>query len=180
MFQTSECTRINTEGGECCLVGWNTVGMKYISCGSTLTATTCAVSHPKSSVLMELCLETHCFCHHTSQLCFPNTIQAFPLMSPLGKKKIQLEAPGQLRETLPNPASCDFHLQLNEGIPRASDSVVLFMWCELGRLPVKQRPTSVLKYVHLSLTTRAKRRDNAANFCQFSFEFDSVSTTSSI
>lgn len=42
-------------------------------------------------------------------------------------------------------------------------SGVFFMWCKLGRLPVKQRPTSRLKYVHLSLTTRAKHGYNAAN-----------------
>lgn len=98
----------------------HTVGMKYISCGSTLTASTCVVSHPKSSMLMELCLETHCICHHTSQLRFPNTIQSFPLMSSPWKKKIQTEAPGLLQETLPNSVSCDFHLQLKEGIPCVS------------------------------------------------------------
>lgn len=134
LFSTSERTR-ETEGRGC-VVGWKTVGMKYISCGSTLTGSTCAVSHPKSSVLMESCLETHCFCHHTSQLGFPNTIQTFPLMSSPGK--IQLELPADLRELLSNAESPDFHLQLKEGMHEWATDLPTSRCCAVYLVQVRQ------------------------------------------
>lgn len=151
MFSTSECTRINTEGGERCLVGWNTVGMKYISCGSTLTASPRALSPHKSSVLMELCLETHCFCHHTSQLHFLNTIQTFPLMSSPRKKN-----PTGSTSVAAGDVAKSSVLWLSTLIKRRNPmceqqplhSVGLFMLLKLGRLPIKQHPTPTLKHGH--------------------------------
>lgn len=88
-FPTSEREGETQGGGERKLLGrlehfWNEIHFLWV--------------HPHSSaVLMEPCLETHCFCHHISRWCFANTVPTSPYMLSPGKTQPEPTA----SETLP-------------------------------------------------------------------------------